>query len=246
MNPANPFFRWRGGIFFVTFLVGFWAPWTRIGGARPGTLWLFLAGAVARAGILPVAEASIAVIAAATLCALLAAALRTWSAAYLGHAIAQDKRMHGERIVTDGPFRRMRNPLYLGLWLHALALSILMPPSGALVALIGVAAEIAVLISVEENFLRAQAGEVYLEYLRRVPRLLPSLAPRLPASRSIPHWGRAMVGEIYMWGVVAGYALFALRYNVTILEQCVLISLGVAAIVRGVVRPATASGHPSR
>ena len=235
---SNQIFRWRGAIFFLIFFVGFWAPWERLGGHPPGTTWLFLAGAISSAGLLPIASASIAVIAAAIFCALLAAILRTWATAYLGRSVMQGRALRAEHIVADGPFRCVRNPLYLGLWIHSLALAILMPPGGALFAVFAIAATILLLVRTEERFLSAQAGDAHLAYIRRVPRFLPSPLPRIPAGGVHPHWADAVAGEIYMWGVVLGYAVFAHRYNVTVLEQCVLISLGVGVILRGLLRPA--------
>lgn len=234
---SNEIFRWRGAIFFLIFCVGFWAPWERLGGHHPGTAWLFLAAALSSAGVLPIASASIAVMGAAIFCALLAALLRTWATAYLGRSVMQARALHSEHIVADGPFRYVRNPLYLGLWIHSLALAILMPPGGALFAVLAIAATILLLVRTEERFLTAQAGDAYLAYRRRVPRFLPNPLPRVPAGGVHPHWPDAVAGEIYMWGVVLGYAVFAHRYNVTILEQCVLISLGVGVILRGILRP---------
>ena len=44
----------------------------------------------------------------------LAAALRTWAAAHLQSNTVQDPAMHLDSIVADGPYRHLRNPLYLG------------------------------------------------------------------------------------------------------------------------------------
>ena len=45
-----------------------------------------------------------------------------------------------------------------------------------------------------------QQGEAYREYCRRVPRLWPSIKPRVPATGAKPHWGQAFWGEAFMWG----------------------------------------------
>src|SRR5262249_49124499 len=43
----------------------------------------------------------------------LAAALRTWATAYLRAEVVHDASQHSEALVADGPYRYVRNPLYL-------------------------------------------------------------------------------------------------------------------------------------
>lgn len=242
---SEAIFRFRGWVLILLIVIGFLAPWHWETGYRAGSAWLYLAGVLARNGIFSIAYASIAVMSVAILLALLGALLRTWGAAVLGHGIVSDKVMHGERVIADGPFRYMRNPLYAGMFLNVLALSILMPPFGALFAIVTVGLWIAALVWGEEQHLTRERGEAYLAYVRRVPRFLPSLTPRVAASGVPAHWGRAFRGEIYYWGVVIVFLAFAGRYNVTILDQGVLISLGLGFMARGIwrSRPAVAAAE---
>ena len=46
--------------------------------------------------------------------AVLAALIRSWGAAYLQSEVVHDWKLHGEELVADGPYRYVRNPLYLG------------------------------------------------------------------------------------------------------------------------------------
>ncbi len=241
MQIADYFFRFRRWLLLLIFVVGFWAPWERIGGAHPATTWLFLAGLLSRNAGLAIADASIAVMAAAILFALLAALLRTWGTAYLGRGVVRDAALNGKRLVADGPFRYVRNPLYVGTWLHSLALAVLMPAGGALFAVMAVAALNAVKVRAEERHLRATLGEAYTRYTQRVPRFFPALVARVPAGGATARWGDGVIGELYMWGVFVTYVVFAARYNATILEQGVLISLGVSIVVHGIWRPRAAA-----
>jgi protein-S-isoprenylcysteine O-methyltransferase Ste14 len=77
-------------------------------------------------------------------------------------------------LVLAGPYRRMRNPLLVGLLL-TLAGAGLAARSRLLVgaALLGGTAAHAWVTRVEEPRLRARFGAAYAEYLRRVPRWLP-------------------------------------------------------------------------
>ncbi len=120
--------------------------------------------------------------------AVAAAALRTWGGAYLGADVVQDGKMHTTvsptpfaggpvaGVLTDGPFRRMRNPLYLGTFLHTLALALLMPRSGAVFAIVVIGVMQVRLILGEEAFLLRTVGQPYEAYCRLVPRVLAGAA----------------------------------------------------------------------
>ena len=54
-----------------------------------------------------------------------AAAIRTWAAAYLGSEVVHDQTLHTERLVADGPYRHVRNPLYFGSLLLSIGLGFL-------------------------------------------------------------------------------------------------------------------------
>ena len=140
--------------------------------------------------------------------------------------------MQGASIVADGPYRHLRNPLYLGIWLHSLALSLLMPVSGAIFTILAVTFFESRLIAGEEPFLAANQGSAYLAYQRIVPRILPSLSPRTPASGARPHWLAAALGESYMILAALAFLVFGWRYNAFLLTKCILISLGISLIVR--------------
>jgi protein-S-isoprenylcysteine O-methyltransferase Ste14 len=241
MKLADFLFRFRRVALFVIFFFAFWTPWERLGGAHLGSTWLWLAGTLAAMGFFPIATSTSVVIALATFALLLAALVRTWAAAYLGSDVVQDKDLHSERVVADGPYRYVRNPLYLGTWLLTAALSILMPPGGALFALLTVTLLIVAWVLAEEQKLTIERGDAYIAYLKKVPRFIPAIVPRIPAGTARPHWLQGFLGEIHLWGMTITYLIFAHRYNVTILEQGVLISVGITFLVRAIWRPAIAA-----
>ena len=238
MKFADLLFRFRHLVLILIFGVAFWAPWERWGGAHPGSTWLWLAGTLAATGLLPIATSTILVAAFATLLLFLAAVVRTWAAAYLGSDVVHDRDLHAERVVADGPYRYVRNPLYLGTWLLTAAISILMPPGGALFALVTVTLLIVVWVLAEERKLTTERGDAYTAYLKKVPRFFLAVVPRIPAGAARPHWQQGFLGEIHLWGMTITYLIFAHRYNVTILEQGVLISVGITFLVRAIWRPA--------
>jgi protein-S-isoprenylcysteine O-methyltransferase Ste14 len=232
MKPTPIEFRFRFLIHAIIFFLGFTAPWDYYLHWDSIRTWQYLAAVLARTGAATFSNVTILVLIFAIAFALLSALLRTWATAYLSPAVVHDRTMHGDQVVAAGPYRFLRNPLYLGIILHTFALAILMPPTGALFTIVTVTLFQLRLISVEEFFLTQKLGEPYRAYCAKVPLLIPSLTPRVPPPPQQPHWANAFLGEIYFWGVVLTFAIFGWRYNSQLLIKGVIISLGLSLIVR--------------
>jgi protein-S-isoprenylcysteine O-methyltransferase Ste14 len=84
------------------------------------------------AGTVPLSEprALHIVFGASALIMIVAALIRVWGSAYLGREVVHDHAVHSETLKADGPYRHLRNPLYLGNVLMSLALSIFAPLMG--------------------------------------------------------------------------------------------------------------------
>ncbi len=225
-------FRHRFLFHAIIYALAFTAPWDYWLRWDSIRTWQYVAAWPARMGWLTFSAATIAVLVLGILFALTGAWIRTWASAYLGASIVQDKAMHGEGVVAAGPYRHLRNPLYLGTFVHTFALALIMPPSGAIFSILAIGLLQLRLIGAEESFLSAKLGEPYLTYCAKVPRILPSLSPRVAPSTQKPDWPNGFLGEIYMWGVVVTFAFFGWRYNSQLLLKGILISLGVSLIVR--------------
>lgn len=231
-------FRFRSFIHAVLIVLGFTAPWDRwlhLDSLGPNPhVWGLLAAHLFKLSphTLTVGGAFNLLLAVASACAVGAAALRTWASAYMGPTTVVSSAMHGDDVVADGPYRHMRNPLYVGIVIHVVALALLMPPTGAIFCIVMIALFELRLIGGEEAFLTQKLGASYVTYCARVPRIFPALRPRVPASSARTAWALAFLSEIYMWGVAITYVGFGYRYNATLLAQGVLISLGVMLIVR--------------
>jgi hypothetical protein len=184
------------------------------------------------------AAATLIVTLAALGCLLLGTILRLLGTAYLGSGVMVHARMQGELLMASGPYRYVRNPLYLGAWFLALGVSILMPPSGAAFLMIAFSISVLILIRAEEEFLLQKQGQTYEDYRRSVPRLFPGLRTSVAASEARPRWLQAMLAETYPIGITICFAIFAWRFNARILLQCVLICYGVSLVVRAVIKPA--------
>lgn len=229
-------FRLRFWIFLVIYLLGFTAPWDHwlhLDGSGPNAhVWGILAALLAKTGAIGILAAFNLLLILAILAALAGAWLRTWGGAYLGRGVVHDNNMHAEQVMAAGPFRYVRNPLYLGTCCNMLAVCLLMPPSGAVFVLVAVVLFQLRLILGEEQFLASKQGEAYQDYCRAVPRLIPSLRPRVSATDVRPHWAQAALAEIFMWGMAVSFAVLGWRYNAELLIQSVLVWLGVSLIAR--------------
>lgn len=243
-------FRCRVWLIALIFIFGFWAPWEHVaalhslgfgGPERLHSTWIALTNLLSHTAGLDIISASNLVIGAAFVCALLGAMLRTWAAAYLGGEVVMSSRMHAGAVLADGPYRYLRNPLYVGLELYALSVAVLMPPSGAMFVLVAMTSLQLRLIGGEEAHLIAQLGEPYKAYLAAVPSLVPSIRPRVAASGIRPTWShgwsQAFAAEFYLWGAAISIAALAWRYNAVLIAKGVIISYGLSLILRALVGP---------
>jgi protein-S-isoprenylcysteine O-methyltransferase Ste14 len=229
MRAAASLFRFRLPIFLLLYFVGFAARWGR---DTSGTLWLVAPTLLARTGWIGLAQATLAVTIAALACLVMGAVLRVWGTACLGSAIMRGGCMQGEQFVASGPYRYVRNPLYLGAWLLAVGVSILMPLSGALLFLPAFSLFAFFLILSEEQFLSAKQPELYQQYRSRVPRLIPRLRPAAGFATMRPRWLQAVLAETYPITFSLCFAVLAWRYNAHILIRCVLVCYGLSLIMR--------------
>ncbi len=121
---------------------------------------------------------------AGVLLVVLGEAVRFWAAGYISKDAV---------IATGGPYAFVRNPLYFG--------SLLLSVGYGLVSGFGLAG-VCVLVALyllfhlsaivyEEGFLKAKFGQPYLDYLARVPRLLPSPWPRTTGAGRFS-WAQAL------------------------------------------------------
>jgi protein-S-isoprenylcysteine O-methyltransferase Ste14 len=231
-------FRLRMVIMTVITILGFWAPWIEGWGlGQRISLWEWLALELSRLGLVSFAVAVPLVMIAAALAAAMGAVLRIWGAACLGYATVHHGQMKAGTVLVDGPFRYVRNPLYLGGWCMMVAMSSLMPPTGALFAMTLLTVFFLRLILGEEAFLIGRLGEPYRKYLRAVPRLFPRLRTTLPPlgvqpSGGKPQWMHAFITEINPIGVFITLAFFSWSYNNWLMIKAILVSFGLSMVVR--------------
>jgi protein-S-isoprenylcysteine O-methyltransferase Ste14 len=250
MQATHFEYRFRFAIHAMLYILGFTAPWlflhslAGVPGFTTSSTWLVLSSALARQGWLAFDAATVTLLVLALVLTGLGAWLRVWGSAYVGSSVVKSPRMHGETMLADGPYRRTRNPLYLGTLLHTLGVTILMPPSGALFAVVLLWIFQVRLALAEEPFLAARFGQAYLDYKAAVPRFLPCPRPQIPAAGARPQWLQAMLGEIYFLAVFVVLATFGWSFNAQPLRQGVIIAVGLALVVRGFL-PRAAQAAPA-
>jgi protein-S-isoprenylcysteine O-methyltransferase Ste14 len=244
MKASTLEFRLRYVLHLIIFVLGFWAPWNLVVPIDPrgpnAHVWGILAANLAQIGVGSLLTAFNVLLVLGILFAVAGASLRTWGAAYLGSGVVHSGAMHSapaamEGVLTDGPFGHLRNPLYVGTFLHTLALSLLMPRSGAIFCIVAVGILQIRLILGEEAYLLKKLGQPYAAYCALVPRIIPSLRARVTPSGHATHWLQAFLGEIYFWGVAGAYAVLGWRYNAALLTQAIIVAVGASLVARALV-----------
>jgi protein-S-isoprenylcysteine O-methyltransferase Ste14 len=98
------------------------------------------------------------------------AGLRFWATLYIGGR----KRLI---VVSEGPYSICRNPLYLGTFLIALSVAIILQSVTFLACvLVGAIFYAWATVPAEERYLSRQLGEGYMRYCQEVPRFIPRLS----------------------------------------------------------------------
>jgi protein-S-isoprenylcysteine O-methyltransferase Ste14 len=113
----------------------------------------------------------------AVLLAIASGALMIVSVVELGRQFAYEARLvESHRLITTGPYRFIRNPIYAGLYGLTLAVAITWSgwftiPLFTLLFALGTALRVAT----EERLLREHFGAEFDEWARRVPAIIPGL-----------------------------------------------------------------------
>ena len=232
--------------FVIVVILGFWSPWVEAWGiGHPFSMLECLPLELSRLGMTNFSAASAAVIVLGAVAAGIGAALRIWGTAYLGYDTVKHGDMQAGAVMADGPYRHVRNPLYLGTWFMIAAMSLIMPPTGALFTMVLITVFLLRLILGEEAFLAGQLGESYAEYRRMVPRLIPRLRASLPASGNEPHWLTAVIAEVNPIGVFLTLAVVSWSYDHRLMLRAILISLGVSLVVRALMPRGEVNADPA-
>ena len=142
-----------------------------------------------------------------------AALIRTWASSYLRAEVVYGAEVKTESLVADGPYRRVRNPLYFANVLMTIGMGAMMSRTGFFVAVAAMLVFCYRLILREEAELQESQGEQYKRYRKAVPRLWPSLLPRIAAAGSQARWIEGLKAESWYWGFAAAVVAFAITLS---------------------------------
>jgi protein-S-isoprenylcysteine O-methyltransferase Ste14 len=230
-------FRLRMWIQIAIVSIAMWAPWVRpwdIARRRSTLEWMAIE--ISRLGLAGFNVSTPIVIVFGAILAAIGMVLRVWGAAYLGYDVVHHEDMQGGAVMAAGPYRYMRNPLYLGGWFMMAAVSLLLTPSGALLVDVLIGIFYLRLVLGEEAFLAGKLGEPYRDYLRAVPRIVPRFRSALPRAAARPQWLLAVLAETTAIGTFITMACVSWTYDNIAMLWGVLISFVVSMVVRGLMK----------
>lgn len=169
--------------------------------------------------------------------------IRWWGASYLTSGVVWSGDVVAGGVEVAGPFRLVRNPLYLGNLFIALGIGLVGPPAVTVLVVLFNLLYIYRLIAIEERFMTATHGTSYLAYQAAVPRLIPRLHPAFPqpAGRP-PAILDGFIGEIFTLGFALGITAIALwswrAPNYVLMDEIFVAGFALQIVLRRVMQPA--------
>jgi protein-S-isoprenylcysteine O-methyltransferase Ste14 len=183
-------YRRRGSVIGVIYGLGFLLGYFSLQGPQPQPAAVVWGPAFGGNGVALLAWAGVALV-------LVAWLLRASGTAYLRREVVFSADALQDRLVVAGPFRYVRNPLYLGNIFLALGVGLYAPPLGFAIIVAGNVAIVAFLAREEARQLALRYGATFEVYRRSVPAFVPRLTPAtVPGSSSAtPSLRSACLGE---------------------------------------------------
>lgn len=105
---------------------------------------------------------------------ILASVLRMWAGSLLSSKTVMSFKVQSDSFVLSGPYLLIRNPIYFSDWFALTIISFFLPVSGLLIPVLFYIHYIQ-LIKYEEEAFNKIHTDGYSDYLKKVPRLIPSI-----------------------------------------------------------------------
>jgi protein-S-isoprenylcysteine O-methyltransferase Ste14 len=178
MTPSPWWYRWRATLFGLIYGAGFFIGHLHIsggGGVPAAVVWGERWGDPGAYALLWLG----------VVFATLAWLARLSGTSYLRGDVVFAADVQRDRLIVDGAFRYVRNPLYLGNIFLALGIGLFASPLGFFIIVLGNLIYNPMLAREEERELGARYGADYAAYRAAVPAFVPRLTPA-----SFPSMGR--------------------------------------------------------
>ena len=101
--------------------------------------------------------------------------VRLWAIFTLGRSFTLTLSVqNNQKVVDNGPYRLIRHPSYLGLFLIAIGMGVALQTWGGILAILVIfGLALGYRVHIEENFLVSELGDDYVQYMKRTKRLIP-------------------------------------------------------------------------
>jgi protein-S-isoprenylcysteine O-methyltransferase Ste14 len=171
------------------------------------------------------------VVSSGVLLVFVAASIRTWATAYLRYDVMRNPKIRTDRLIADGPFGYLRNPLYVGNLFMVAGVSLMLSRTGALVLIISSFVFIRRLVAREEMELNRTHGRSFKAYCAAVPRWMPSLRRPVVPATYVPNYKNGITGELLAWFIALALAAYAATFDLKVFG-----AIFVCAFIPGAVR----------
>ncbi len=123
--------------------------------------------------------------------------LRIWGVAHVGGE-TRSREIAAESLVTNGPYAHLRNPLYLAnmlLYTGTTIVANIWMPWMLLFVWIYFGLQYYLIVRVEEATLQDLFGDLYLDYRKEVPCIIPRIMPFKSGSAAPTDYSAALLSE---------------------------------------------------
>jgi protein-S-isoprenylcysteine O-methyltransferase Ste14 len=145
---------------------------------------------------------------------VIAVSIRTWATAYLRYDVMRNPQIHTDRLIAEGPFAYLRNPLYFGNLLMVAGVSFFLSRSGMVALVLATLLFIQRLVKREEMELARTHSESFARYCREVPRWVPWPGSRVVSSRHVPNFKEGVIGELFLWIIALALTVYAVTFDI--------------------------------